>query len=131
MKTLTAKATRAGDWWAIEVPEVPGLFTQAKRLDQIEDMVRDAASLLVGASPEVFEVVVVPEVADELRRDIDQVHALMTAFAEAQEQASVIMRRAVMRMRHEGLTVRDVGKILGISPQRVSQLEASARGKTS
>ncbi len=36
---VTAKVTHTGDWWAIAVPEVPGLFTQAKRLDQVEEMV--------------------------------------------------------------------------------------------
>ena len=43
---VTAIAQRSGDWWAIEVPEIPGLFTQTRRLDQTDDMVRDAAKLL-------------------------------------------------------------------------------------
>lgn len=52
---VTATATRSEDWWAIEVPEIPGLFTQAKRLEEVPELVRDAAALL-GAS--VDEVVV-------------------------------------------------------------------------
>ena len=42
---VTAKARRSGDWWAIEVPEIPCLFTQAKRLDQVVEMVSDAGEL--------------------------------------------------------------------------------------
>ncbi|PLS30924.1 transcriptional regulator [Bifidobacterium margollesii] len=50
--SATAVCTRSGGWWAVEVPEIPGLFTQARHLDQVEDMVRDAAGMLdvqVGA----------------------------------------------------------------------------------
>ena len=46
MTTVTANAVRSGNWWAIEVPEIPGLFTQARRLDQAASMVQDAATLL-------------------------------------------------------------------------------------
>ncbi|MFD3506764.1 hypothetical protein [Nocardia sp. NPDC058666] len=40
---VTAHASRSGGWWAISVPEVPGLFTQVRRLDQVVATVRDAA----------------------------------------------------------------------------------------
>lgn len=43
---VTAVAERSGTWWAVEVPEIPGLFTQAHQLTQIESMVRDAAHML-------------------------------------------------------------------------------------
>ena len=48
--TLTARCARSEGWWAVEVPEVPGLFTQARRLDQVPEAVVDAASLLTGRS---------------------------------------------------------------------------------
>ena len=43
---VTAIAQRSEGWWAIEVPEIPGLFTQTRRLDQVDKMVRDAAKML-------------------------------------------------------------------------------------
>lgn len=42
----TAVCTFDGGWWAVEVPEIPGLFTQARCLDQVEEQVRDAAGML-------------------------------------------------------------------------------------
>jgi len=57
-KRLTAEATRSGGQWAIEVPEIPGLFTQAKRLDQVELTARQAASDLTGRPAEAFSVAV-------------------------------------------------------------------------
>jgi len=54
---VTAYARPApGGWWAVEVPDVPGLFTQARELDQIPEMVRDAAEAL-GAKVASIKVV--------------------------------------------------------------------------
>lgn len=53
---VTAKVTRAQDWWAVEVLEVSGVFTQAKRLDQVEGMVKDAVGLMEDVDPDSVEV---------------------------------------------------------------------------
>lgn len=74
----TAKATRSGEWWVVEVPEVPGLFAQAKRLDQIEAEVVDAATMSMSRPSK---------------------------------------STPVARLRGDGLTVRDVASVLGLSPQ--------------
>lgn len=55
---LTAKATRVGKWWAIEVPEIEGLFTQTRHLDQVEAVVKDAAAGLTERPEQDFEVAV-------------------------------------------------------------------------
>lgn len=40
MTIYTARVKRSGDWWAVTVPQVPGLFTQGRTLAEIKDMVR-------------------------------------------------------------------------------------------
>ena len=62
--TLTALCVRTGGWWAVEVPEVQGLFTQARTLEELPSAVRDAAALLSGR-PEAELDVVVALVLDE------------------------------------------------------------------
>lgn len=42
---VLADVTRSGEWWAVQVPEMPGAFTQARRLEQVPGMVRDAVAL--------------------------------------------------------------------------------------
>lgn len=42
---VTAVVTSSGDWFAVEVPEIGGLFTQVRRLDEVEGMVKDAAKM--------------------------------------------------------------------------------------
>jgi hypothetical protein len=69
---VTAIARGSGDWWAVEVPEVDGAFTQAKRLDQVPEMVADAVSLLEDVPAEQVQVTVVPDIGDATL--LDDVH---------------------------------------------------------
>lgn len=57
---VTALVTREGDWWAVQVPEVAGLFTQASSLAEVPDQVRDAVGLLLGIAGADVDVEVRP-----------------------------------------------------------------------
>lgn len=117
---VTAIAERSGDWWAIEVPEIPGLFTQVRRLDQVDAMVRDAATTM-GYS--VGAIAVSPKLSEQDQTMIDELLATRQRAIRLQDAASAMTRNAVTALRGEGLTVRDVARIIGISPQRVSALQ--------
>jgi len=41
------RAVRSGNWWSITVPELPGVFSQARRLDQVEAMAREAIAMML------------------------------------------------------------------------------------
>ncbi|MGJ9464172.1 type II toxin-antitoxin system HicB family antitoxin [Actinotignum sp. GS-2025e] len=45
MSTYTARATREEGWWVVEVDEVPELFSQSRKPEDIPDLVRDALAL--------------------------------------------------------------------------------------
>ncbi|KAB5606681.1 type II toxin-antitoxin system HicB family antitoxin [Bifidobacterium jacchi] len=115
-----AVCTRSGGWWAVEVPEIPGLFTQARRLDQVEAMVRNAAEML-GA--QVGAVVIDPRLDEGTQRMVDSLFIKREEARRAQDEASKLARATVAALRGEGLTVRDVATVIGISPQRVSALQ--------
>jgi predicted RNase H-like HicB family nuclease len=122
---VTAKVTRSGDWWAIEVPEVPGVFTQAKRLDQVEEMVQDAVTLMTDTRHAEIEVELIPVLPHDIEDDLRKARDLASQAAILQDEASAATRRVVVELREgERLSVRDVGKLLKLSPQRVSQLAA-------
>ena len=116
---VTAVAERSGNWWAVEVPEIPGLFTQARRLDQVDGMVRDAARML---GREVGMVAVDPKLSEEDERMIDELLAARREATEARAKASRLTAGAVDALRGQGMTVRDVADIIGITPQCVSAL---------
>lgn len=52
MTTYTARATREGGWWGVQLVEQPEIFTQTRRLDQIPFMVRDALSMCSEIEPD-------------------------------------------------------------------------------
>lgn len=123
---VTARCTRSGSWWAVQVPEVEGGFTQAKRLDHVPAMVADLVALLTDTRAEDVDVTVVARTEHDAL--VESVLAARAAAEAAQETFSERLREAVAALVDEdGLTLRDVGSILKLSPQRVSQLTASTR----
>ena len=117
--SVTAIAQRSGEWWAITVREIEGIFTQARRLDQVEALVQEAASLL---GYQVQQVQVIPQLSEEDERLLDGLLDARHEAIVAQERASKQTRDAIASLRQQGLTVRDVASIIGITPQRVSAL---------
>lgn len=116
---VTAYATRSGGWWALEVPSVPGLFTQVRRLDQVSGTVIDAAAMF---GVDVEHVEVVPVLSDDDRQLLEYATRTRETARAAEAEASAASREVVARFRKEGLTVRDVAVLLDISPQRASVL---------
>lgn len=122
---VTARVQRSGDWWAVEVPEVPGVFTQTRRLDQVGDMVADAVStMLDGVAAADVDVTVEPLLSADLEAAVREARIRTLEARQSAEEASRAMRAAVRALRRsEHLSVRDAAKILGVTHQRVSQLE--------
>ena len=116
---VEARVTRSDGWWAVSVPAIPGLFTQARRLDQVEGLVREAAALL---GHEVAGVEVVPVLDEDSRLMLEELDRARVEAEETQRRSSELTRRAVERFRSEGLTLRDIASLVGLSQQRVSVL---------
>lgn len=121
--TYTARATRTGDWWAIEVDEVEGVFSQARRLDQVEAMARDAIALMLDVDPDSFDVLVSPELPAQWQEDLDELRCIRTTADTMVAMAGVKAWQTV-RLLHdaEGLPMREIGAVLGVSHQRIHQL---------
>jgi hypothetical protein len=125
MMRVTAKATRNDGWWAVEVPEVVGLYTQARRLDQVAEMVVDAAALLgVELAPD--EVDVAPVLGPAAQASLNLAAGLRDESAITNTDAAAAMRLAAHELSAAGWTLRDIGVALGVSHQRVHQLVGDA-----
>lgn len=125
-KDHRVEVTRSGGWWAITVPALDGVFSQAKRLDQVEDSAREAISLMLDIDENdvgVLDIIVTPPArAAELLRSLE---VSVAAADEATRVAAATRREVAEVLRAEGLPLRDVGELIGVSHQRVSQLLAS------
>lgn len=123
MATYTVTARRTGDWWALEVPGVPGAHSQCKRLDQAADMAREAIAMVVDTDETDIEV----EVHPQLPRKVDELVASFRRAQAAQEDAARRAQQEQSDALHDlvsdcHLSYRDVGQLVGLSHQRVSQV---------
>jgi len=121
-------AERTQDGWIAEVPGPNGFSVSARRLDQCKDMVVERLKTLEEqkGNSEICEVVI--KVEAELPGIICDLEAAKVKMLEAQklqDEASAEIRTVVSKMRDEGLTMRDIAVLLGVSPQRVAQLIGS------
>ena len=103
--------------------ELPGVFSQAKRLEHVEPNAREAIAMMLDVDtadigPVNVEAVTTEHVAGLL-------HSVVTAreaAAAAGRKVAEARREAAYLLHQEGLPMRDVGWILGLSHQRVSQI---------
>lgn len=122
MSRYTAIATRDEGWWTVEVKEVPGFFTMAKRLSQIPDLVREGLQLFpeFEEDPENAEVEV--QTTGELASISQQAKTARAHAEEAQQEASQKLANAAAELYSRGLPYRDIGELLGVSFQRAQKL---------
>lgn len=121
-KSFEAVAQRSGNWWALEVPALPGVFTQARSLALADEMVRDAVAVFLevpSTSISVSVRVLPPTAAKSV---VEQALSLKAEAEKAQAAASAAMREAVVALEKSGLTNRDAGRILQVSHQRIAQV---------
>ena len=121
--TYTARSTRSGDWWAVEIEELDGVFTQARRLDQVEAMARDAIALTLDEDPSSFDVVIRPVLPPNAEAVLNRMRrSRETAELTAQLAALEAKMAVVMLHEQQRLPLRDIGRVLGVSHQRAHQL---------
>ncbi len=118
----TARARRSGSWWAIDVPGLPGVYSQARRLDRVGSMAREAIALFLDVDPATLDIRVETNLPSDLRRDVDALGRLRAEADRLQAESSGALRHLTHELLGRGLSVRDAAAILGISHQRVSQL---------
>lgn len=119
---VTAVTTRSGDWWAVRVPEVDGVFTQAKRLDQVPEMVADAVALMEDVDADSVEVHIEVELEGALGTHLKAVRELREQVERERAKLQDELRSMATQLTQSGFTLRDSGVLLNVSYQRVGQL---------
>lgn len=126
---LTAVCVRSDGWWAITIPELEHVYSQARRLDQVEKMVREAAALHTELDPASFTITVQPQLDQETEAFIQTAVDKKTAATQAATFASKASREAACRLMARGFTMRDIGMLLGVSYQRAQKLVSEGAAK--
>ena len=127
--TYTAIAERSGKWWAVELPEVPGGYTQGRNLKEAAEMAREAVALLLDLPEEEIEIDLQPKLPEGTIAALSDFRARRLQREEAEEAERDAQVAAAQALTDAGLSVRDAGVVLGISHQRVAQLAPSSRSR--
>lgn len=129
--TYTVTARRSRSWWALEVPDLPGVYSQVKRLDQAEGEARDAIAVMLDIEPDDVDVNVEADIPEAAQDALAKVREAQAARERATELERIAMRCAAETLTQD-LSQRDAGQLLGVSFQRISQLlgvAPAAKGK--
>jgi predicted XRE-type DNA-binding protein len=124
-KTYQVTVRRDGKWWYFEIPEID-MSGQAHRLTAVEFEAVDiiATWLQVDAGSITVELDV--EVPADVTESWSEAKRRETVAREENAAAAVLARQAVQRLRDAGMSQAEAGRLLGVSVQRVSQLEAAS-----
>jgi K+/H+ antiporter YhaU regulatory subunit KhtT len=118
--TYTVHAKRWEHGWELHI-EGEGV-TQARSLATAERQVRDYLSLLHDRDEITDEIAIVPELGARVTRDIARARAGVRDLAEQQLRVAADSRRVAHKLADAGLRGAEIATVLGVSPQRASQL---------
>lgn len=128
--TYRVVVTREDGHWLADVPALEGAHTYARNLPTLDQAVREVVVLAADLPDEAMPALVLDYEyhtgdanLDTTAREVRQLRRQADELAAA---AAARTSRAAAELVARGLSVRDVAALLGISPQRVSQLTAQA-----
>lgn len=119
----TAHVRRDGRWWMVEVPQIDGL-TQARRLGEAGLMARELVAITLDIPVDEVEVeVVVSTIGDvDVMAALERIEEKRAEAARIERQATDGTRALASALRGEGVALRDIGTVLGVSHQRIDQI---------
>jgi predicted RNase H-like HicB family nuclease len=120
--TYRVDALKRGGWWLLTSPDAPGAVSQVRTLGQAEEHAREAIAFVLGVAEDSFELTVVPELPKTLQAKVSRAKQGIRDLEALQREAGAMSREAVQELAAAGFKGREIAVVLGVSPQRVSQL---------
>lgn len=117
---VTAHARRDEGWWRVSIPELEGIVTQTRRLDQIPSAVVKVLKNHPDFKEHDIDVQVVLD--KERQAAVDEVLRLRDRADKTRQEASLAVKALVQQLAHDGLSYRDIGTLLQVSYQYVQTL---------
>ncbi len=109
-------------WWVATAKGVRGCHTQGRTIDQARQRIREALALFVddSESAELLDDIRLPA---KIRVSLTNLEdARKRADAEAVRLGECTVETAKLLASDLGLSLRDIGKLMGLSHQRIQQL---------
>lgn len=122
MSRYTATARRCGGWWMVQCDQLPGALSQVRSLAHAAEVHREAIAFVSGKPAEDIEVEVHAELAPDLAAELAAAEQLAETARQELDTASRKRRNVARVLAQQGVTVRDIGTLFGVSHQRAQQL---------
>ncbi len=126
---LTAVFEHEDKWWCVSIPEVSGCQSAGRSLGEARRNIREALATCVDVFGDEADAVAKSAVIlEEIRLPARAKRVLAKARKEREAAAAQASRAqtatvsAARELGDEGLSLRDVGELLGLSHERVKQL---------
>ena len=122
--TYTVSVTRDGKWWMVAVPELDAL-TQARRLGDVDTAARELVALETGTALDEVSIDVHVELAagdGDLTARVADIRARRDRIEAEEAKVRADTAAFARELAAAQVPVRDIGTLLGVSFQRVSQL---------
>lgn len=120
-RTFDVTVEREGRWWVFAIPEL-GTGGQARSLAEVEHEAQGVAAMWLDVAPETVAVKVSAQAPAEALAEWEAADRDEAAARAAQASAAARRRAVVLQLRKD-MSAADAGAVLGISRQRVYQLE--------
>ncbi len=121
MRHVIVSAQHSDRWWILTWPE-GDLRGRCKRLEQAPEKLRAAIAARLDLPPDSFVVDVDVELPDEYREWAKTAAERQDEAVSATRAAQTARREAAQVLAARELTVRDIGRLMGISHQSVHRL---------
>lgn len=121
MSRYTVSAEWTGKWWVLQADEAPGAISQVKRLAHANEIV-EAIAFVTGEAETSIEFDLRPMIPSAAAAEIAGAEEARELSRHYNAVSAAKARSAVLTLKSGGLTLEDIGSVLHISKQRVSQL---------
>jgi predicted RNase H-like HicB family nuclease len=118
----TATARRSGGWWMVQCDQLPGALSQVRSLAKAADVHREAIAFVSGQAADEIDVDVHAELAPDLAAELEAAEKLAEAARDSLDAAGRKRRAVARQLAQQGITMRDIGTLFGVSHQRAQQL---------
>jgi predicted RNase H-like HicB family nuclease len=114
---------RESGWWVATVPELAGCLTQGRTIEQARERIREAIAAILDLRTDyagrLIDDVRLPA---KVKRSVRSAEQARKKAQRAERVASEKIREATAELGKLGMSLRDVGTVLGVSRQRAQQL---------
>ena len=123
--TVRYERDEESGWWVARLKEAPAAITQGRTITEARRRIREALALVLDDDKAATKATLVDDVRlpADARKALGRARAarqrLQNESKKAQATTAVAVRKLIETL---GLSVRDVGELVGISYQRVQQL---------